>query len=52
MGRLRQAPPFGGAARVLAYLARYTHRTAIGNSRLLAIAGDEVAFAYKDYRRR
>ena len=26
-------PPFGGPARVLAYLARYTHRTAIANSR-------------------
>jgi hypothetical protein len=25
-------PPFGGPKRVLAYLARYTHRTAIGNS--------------------
>jgi hypothetical protein len=36
---------------VLAYLARYTHRTAIANSRLLAVADDEVAFAYKDYRR-
>ena len=29
-------PPFGGPARVLAYLARYTHRTAIANSRLVA----------------
>ena len=27
-------PPFGGPERVLAYLARYTHRTAIANSRL------------------
>ena len=44
-------PPFGGAARVLAYLARYTHRTAIANSRLLAIADNEVACVYKDYRR-
>ena len=44
-------PPFGGPERVLAYLARYTHRTAIANSRLVAVADDEVAFAYKDYRR-
>jgi hypothetical protein len=44
-------PPFGGPEQVLAYLARYTHRAAIANSRLVEIADDEVAFAYKDYRR-
>ena len=44
-------PPFGGPERVLAYLARYTHRTAIANSRLLAVGNDEVAFSCKDYRR-
>ena len=44
-------PPFGGPERVLAYLARYTHRTAIANSRLLAVDDDHVAFSYKDYRR-
>ncbi|MBV8187185.1 MAG: IS91 family transposase [Alphaproteobacteria bacterium] len=44
-------PPFGGPERVLAYLARYTHRTAIANSRLAAVGHDEVAFSYKDYRR-
>jgi len=44
-------PPFGGLARVLAYLARYTHRTAIANSRLVAVDDNEVAFVYKDYRR-
>jgi hypothetical protein len=44
-------PPFGGPDRVLAYLARYTHRTAIANSRLVAVADDQVAFTYKDYRR-
>jgi putative transposase/transposase-like zinc-binding protein len=44
-------PPFGGPERVLAYLARYTHRTAIANSRLIAVGDDEVAFSYKDYRR-
>jgi hypothetical protein len=43
-------PPFGGPERVLAYLARYTHRTAITNSRLVAV-DDEVAFSYRDYRR-
>ena len=44
-------PPFGGPERVLAYLARYTHRTAIANSRLLAVDDEEVAFSYRDYRR-
>ena len=43
--------PFGGPKQVLAYLARYTHRIAIGNRRILAL--DQVArtvtFAYKDY---
>jgi hypothetical protein len=33
--------PLAGPAAVLDYLARYTHRTAIGNERLLAI-GDEA----------
>jgi hypothetical protein len=44
-------PPFGGPERVLAYLARYTHRTAIANSRIVAVDDDHVAFSYKDYRR-
>ena len=44
-------PPFGGPERVLAYLARYTHRTAISNSRLVDITDAQVAFRYKNYRR-
>ena len=44
-------PPFGGPERVLAYLARYTHRTAIANSRIVAVDDDHVTFSYKDYRR-
>ena len=36
---------------MLAYLARYTHRTAIANSRLVAVNDNEVAFSYRDYRR-
>ena len=43
-------PPFGGPERVLAYLARYTHRTAIANSRLMAVDEENIAFSYKDYR--
>lgn len=36
--------PLAGAAAVLDYLARYTHRTAIGNERLVGIEGDRVRF--------
>jgi hypothetical protein len=35
---------------VLAYLARYTHRVAIANSRLIAFNDAGVTFTYKDYR--
>jgi hypothetical protein len=42
--------PFAGPAQVLAYLARYTHRVAIGNSRLISASVDEVRFRWKDYR--
>ena len=35
---------------VIDYLARYTHRTAISNSRLLGLEQDQVALRYKDYR--
>jgi Putative transposase/Transposase zinc-binding domain len=44
-------PPFGGPERVLAYLARYTHRTAIADSRLATVDDAGVAFSYRDYRR-
>ena len=37
--------PLGGAAQVLEYLSRYTHRTAISNERILALQGDEVTFS-------
>lgn len=42
--------PFAGPAQVLAYLARYTHRVAIGNSRLLDLDDSHVSFRWKDYR--
>jgi hypothetical protein len=41
-------PPFGGPAKVLDYLARYTHRVAISNDRLLRLEGDQVFFSYRD----
>lgn len=42
-------PPFGGAGQVLRYLARYTHRVAIANSRIVAMSEGQVSFRYKDY---
>jgi len=44
-------PPFAGPEAVLAYLARYTHRVAIANSRLVRLDESGVTFRYKDYRR-
>ncbi|MBI3408578.1 MAG: transposase [Planctomycetes bacterium] len=51
--------PFGGPAQVLKYLARYTHRVAISNARLVAMTPSSlvgegrgestVTFRYKDY---
>ena len=41
--------PFAGPAQVLTYLSRYTHRIAIANSRLLAIADGKVTFRWRDY---
>ncbi len=42
--------PFAGPEAVLQYLARYTHRVAISNSRLRAFDGNRVTFKWKDYR--
>ena len=42
-------PPFGGAEHVLNYLARYTHRVAISNHRLVAFENDHVSFRWRDY---
>ena len=42
--------PFGGPEQVLDYLARYTHRVAIANSRLVTFADGRVSFLWKDYR--
>jgi hypothetical protein len=44
-------PPFGGPAQVLKYLARYTHRVAISNRRLLGLENGKVTFRWKDYAR-
>lgn len=42
--------PFSGPCQVLAYLARYTHRVAISNRRLIAVDNRSVTFKWKDYR--
>jgi len=42
-------PPFGGPQQVLKYLARYTHRVAISNRRLVALHNGSVTFRWKDY---
>ena len=42
--------PFGGPQAVLAYLARYTHRVAISNRRLIRADAHGVTFKFKDYR--
>jgi Putative transposase/Transposase zinc-binding domain len=41
--------PFGGPGHVLHYLARYTHRVAISNHRLVSVADGKVTFRWKDY---
>jgi Putative transposase/Transposase zinc-binding domain len=42
--------PFAGPEPVLRYMARYTHRVAISNRRLVSADDDGVAFRWKDYR--
>jgi hypothetical protein len=41
--------PFGGPEHVLHYLARYTHRVAISNHRIVNLADGNVTFRWKDY---
>jgi hypothetical protein len=42
-------PPWGGPKTVLKYLARYTHKTAISNQRLVSLEDGQVCFRWKDY---
>jgi Putative transposase/Transposase zinc-binding domain len=41
-------PPFGSPEQVLKYLARYTHRVAISDKRIVEVGGDSVRFTYRD----
>jgi putative transposase/transposase-like zinc-binding protein len=45
-------PPWGGPEQVLKYLARYTHRVAISNQRLVDMENGEVQFHWKDYEQK
>jgi hypothetical protein len=56
LGELRRSawvvyckPPFAGPDHVLAYLGRYTHRVALSNDRLVAVADGRVHFRWRDY---
>jgi hypothetical protein len=40
--------PFGGPEHVLKYLARYTHRVAISNGRLMELRDGQVIFRWRD----
>lgn len=42
--------PFGGPGQVLRYLARYTHKIAIADRRIVDVNDETVAFTYQDYR--
>src|SRR5262249_28731655 len=43
--------PWQSAVTTLKYLARYTHRVAISNRRLVSLADGQVTFHWKDYAR-
>jgi hypothetical protein len=49
--RVYAKPPFGRPELVLRYLARYTHRVAISNARLIELHDGRVTFSWKDYRK-
>ena len=43
-------PSLGNAQQIVGYLAKYTHRVAITNSRIKSIDDKNVTFSYKDYK--
>jgi hypothetical protein len=48
-GVVYSQPPAAGPGVVLKYLARYIHRAAISNGRLVGLEGGRVSFVGKDY---
>ncbi len=49
-GKLHRVTHPGEIDTVVDYLARYTHRIAITNARILAVEDTQVSLRYKDYR--
>ncbi len=43
-------PPFKNPQHVLKYLANYTHKVAISNSRITDLKDDKVSFKWRDYK--
>jgi len=43
-------PTLQGSQKVLGYLARYVHRIAITNNRILSVGDEKILFRYKDSR--
>ena len=41
---------FNSSQKIVEYMSRYTHRTAISNSRILSIQNNTIRFKYKDYK--
>jgi hypothetical protein len=41
---------YGGPPQIIQYLARYSHRVAITDQRILSVTPSKVSFRYKDYR--
>ncbi len=41
---------FQSSAKIVEYMSRYTHRTAISNSRIISINNNKIRFKYKDYK--
>ncbi|MBU1169569.1 MAG: IS91 family transposase [Proteobacteria bacterium] len=44
-------PPFSGPETVLEYMARYTHRVAISNNRIISCENGRVTFSYKNRKK-
>ena len=42
--------PFQSSQRIVEYMSRYTHRSAISNSRIISIENNTIRFRYKDYK--
>jgi len=41
---------FKSSAKIVEYMARYTHKSAIANSRIISINNNTIRFKYKDYK--